>query len=171
VPLTLLTRELKGNANAAWVARRTMAGIREIHRGYDNLFRSVQSGEVLALLIDQNMLPKRAVFAPFFGRAAATTPAPAVVAEKTGAPVFLGLMLRRTDGRYRIVIEGPFYYAPRGADRQASILAFTTMLNERFEAAVRAAPEQWFWVHRRWKTRPPEEQARGVQEHPVPRAG
>ena len=156
-PLAILTRVLKGAANARWVRTRALAGIREIHKGWDNLFQSVESGEALALLIDQNMLLKRAVFVPFFGTIAATTPAPAVVAEKTGAPVFLALMPRKDDGTYRVVIDGPFHFERRSDDRQQDILAFTAMLNERLEARIREHPEQWFWLHRRWKTRPPEE--------------
>ncbi|MGI5860458.1 MAG: lysophospholipid acyltransferase family protein [Myxococcales bacterium] len=159
VPLAILTRVLKGAANARWVRTRALAGIREIHRGWDNLFKSVESGEALALLIDQNMLLKRAVFVPFFGRIAATTPAPAVVAEKTGAPVFLALMPRKDDGTYRVVIDGPFHFEGRSDDRQQDIVAFTAMLNDRLEARIREHPEQWFWLHRRWKTRPPEEAA------------
>ena len=77
VPVAILTRVLKGAANARWVGTRALAGIREIHRGWENLFKSVESGETLVLLIDQNMLPKRSVFVPFFGKVAATTAAPA----------------------------------------------------------------------------------------------
>jgi Kdo2-lipid IVA lauroyltransferase/acyltransferase len=112
---------------------------------------------VLALLIDQNMLPRRAVFAPFFGKLAATTPAPAVVAERTGAPVVLAYLLRQADRRYRLCIEGPFRFERKSPDRQRDVLDFTAMLNARLERAVRELPEQWFWLHRRWKTRPPEE--------------
>ncbi|MBI5546104.1 MAG: lysophospholipid acyltransferase family protein [Deltaproteobacteria bacterium] len=157
-PLTALTRPLKGAANARWVATRALAGIREVHKGMDNLVEAVQRGDVLALLIDQNMLPKRAVFVPFFGQLAATTPAPAVVAERTGAPVFLAFLLRVAEGRYRLLIEGPFVFERKSEDREQDVLAFTAMLNERFERHVREHPEQWFWLHRRWKTRPPGEQ-------------
>jgi len=156
-PLAILTRPLKGAANARWVGTRALAGIREIHKGMENLIASVRQGDALALLIDQNMLPKRAVFAPFFGRLAATTPAPAVIAERTGAPLVLAFMLRNPDGRYRVVIEGPFTFERKTGDRDADILAFTRELNDRFEAHVRKHPEQWFWLHRRWKTRPPGE--------------
>jgi len=159
VPLTILTRELKGGANANWVKNRTLAGIREIHKGMDNLVAAVNAGEALAVLIDQNMLLKRAVFVPFFGKLAATTPAPAVVAERTGAPVFLTMMIRKPEGTYEMCVEGPFHFERKSEDRAEDIRAFTAMLNDRFEHYVRQHPEQWFWMHRRWKTRPPEEQA------------
>ncbi len=153
-PMAILTRPLKGSANARWVGTRALAGIREIHKGMDNLVDSVKRGEVLALLIDQNMLPRRAVFVPFFGKLAATTPAPAVVAERTGAPLVLAYLLRQGDGRYRVCVEGPLRFERSSDDRAADILGFTRALNERLEAVVARHPEQWFWVHRRWKTRP-----------------
>ncbi len=156
-PLTLLTRPLKGGANARWVNTRAVAWAREIHKGMENLVGAVRNGEVLALLIDQNMVLRRAVFAPFFGRLAATTPAPAIVAERTGAPVFLAVTLRNADGTYRAHIDGPFHFERSGGEVREDVARFTAMLDDRFEAMVRAHPEQWFWMHRRWKTRPPGE--------------
>ena len=153
-PLSILTRPLKGAANAKWVRTRALAGVREIHKGMENLVESVKRGDALALLVDQNMLPKRAVFTPFFGKLAATTPAPAVVAERTGAPVVLAFLEHLGEGRYRVVIEGPFLFERKSEDRDRDVLAFTAMINERLERHVRAHPEQWFWLHRRWKTRP-----------------
>lgn len=156
VPLTILTRPLKGSANARWVGTRALAGIQEVHRGMDNLVDAVKAGRTLAILIDQNMLPRRAVFAPFFGVPAATTPAPAVVAERAGVPVVLTVLVKVSEGRYRVHAEGPFTFERGSGDRDAEVQAFTAMLNERFEKLVREHPEQWFWLHRRWKTRPPD---------------
>ncbi len=160
-PLTILTRPLKGGANAGWVDTRALAGVREIHKGMQNLLDAVRNGEVLALLIDQNMLARRAIFTPFFGKRAATTPAPAVVADRTGAPVFLAVALRNPDGTYRTHIEGPYEMEHQGGGAADDVARFTAMLNGRLEALVRAHPEQWFWMHRRWKTRPPEEATAG----------
>ena len=155
VPLTVLTRRLKGSANAKWVGTRAVAGLKEIHSGMRNLVDAVKAGEALALLIDQNMLRRHAIFVPFFGTLAATTPAPAIVAERTGAPLVLAFLLRLPEGRYRLAIEGPFGFERRSEDREQDIRDFTAELNARFEKHVRRHPEQWFWVHRRWKTRPP----------------
>ncbi len=158
-PLTILTRPLRGVTNSRWVRTRAMAGIREIHKGLDNLIQAVQNGEVLALLIDQNMLPKRAVFVPFFNQLAATTPAPAVIADRTRAPIFLAFMVREKNGHYRTVIEGPIFFHCQSDDRQKEMLQFTKMINHRLETYISEYPEQWFWLHRRWKTQP--EQAAG----------
>ena len=156
VPLTVLTRPLKGTANRKWVGTRALAGIKEIHKGMHNLVEAVRAGQVLGVLIDQNMLLRHAVFVPFFGTLAATTPAPAVVAERTGAPLVLAYLLHQPDGRYRVVVDGPFFFERRSEDRDKDILEFTAELTARFERHVRRHPEQWFWIHRRWKTRPPE---------------
>ncbi len=156
VPITILTKALKGWANAAWVKVRALAGVREIHKGWNNLFEAVRRGEVLALLIDQNMIRRRAVFVPFFGIGASTTPAPAKVALETGAPVYLALLERVARGRYRLAIEGPFALERQHEDVQEDVRDFTAMLNARLEQRIRQHPEQWFWVHRRFKTRPDE---------------
>ncbi|MBQ4334893.1 MAG: lysophospholipid acyltransferase family protein [Myxococcaceae bacterium] len=156
VPITILTKALKGRANAAWVKTRELAGVREIHKGWQNLFDAVRRGDVLALLIDQNMIRRRAIFVPFFGVESSTTPAPAKVALTTEAPVYLALLERTARGRYRLNIEGPFTVAREHEDVQEDIRDFTAMLNERLERHVRRHPEQWFWVHRRFKTRPDE---------------
>ncbi|MDR0965940.1 MAG: lysophospholipid acyltransferase family protein [Myxococcales bacterium] len=156
VPIAILTRVLKGSANAAWVKTRELAGVREIHKGWNNLFDAVRRGDALALLIDQNMLRRRAVFVPFFGIEAATTPSPAKVAIETGAPVFLALLKRVSRGKYRLIIEGPLHFERKSDDLQDDIRAFTARLNECLERQIRESPEQWFWVHRRFKTRPNE---------------
>lgn len=157
VPITILTKVLKGSANAAWVKTRELAGVREIHKGWQNLFDAVRNGETLALLIDQNMIRRRSVFVPFFGISTSTTPAPAKVALETGAPVYLSLLKRESEGKYRLIIDGPIPFERTGDDVQKDIDAFTALLNERLEARIREAPEQWFWVHRRFKTRPGED--------------
>lgn len=152
VPLTAVTRALKGRWNAAWMAVRGELGVKELQG--KNVVRAMlevlRRREPLAVIIDQNMLPKRAVFAPFFGALAATTPAPFVLAERTGAPVILAGMLRQQDGRFVLHVKGPFHPGPGDGPE-----AFMGMLNRELEALIRLAPAQWFWVHRRWKTRPP----------------
>jgi len=161
MPVTAITKRLSRNlANAFWLDQRRRAGLREVPDAGSirEILQVLRRGEILAVMIDQNMIPRRAIFAPFFGRLAATTPAPAIFAQRTGAPVFLVLMHRRPGGRHAVTIEGPFPWEDTG-DRDADVLAFTTRLNRALEAHVRAEPSSWYWVHRRWKTRPPDEQA------------
>ena len=79
------------------------------------------------------------------------------MALETGAPVYLSLLKRESEGKYRLIIDGPIPLERTGDDVQKDIDAFTALLNERLEARIREAPEQWFWVHRRFKTRPEED--------------
>jgi Kdo2-lipid IVA lauroyltransferase/acyltransferase len=154
VKLTAITRRLPGVVTSFWLSRRAATGLRELPtRGStSDLLRELRSGGTLAIIIDQNMRPKRAVFAPFFGMLAATTPAPAVLAARTGAPVILAVMVREPDGSHRLIVRGPFEIS-----RGESSAAFMARLNGLLEKYIREYPDQWFWVHRRWKTRPPEE--------------
>lgn len=159
LPLTAITKRLSRNVlNAFWLDQRRRAGLRELpdSGSVREILKVLRAGEILAIMIDQNMIPRRAVFAPFFGTSAATTPGPAVFAERADAPVMLVLMHRLPGGRHRVIVEPPLEFERRG-DRNADILAFTEKLNLELERHVRAHPDHWYWVHRRWKTRPPEE--------------
>jgi len=115
--------------------------------------QALAAGRVVALIADQN-IRKRGVFVDFFGRAAATAKGPALFALRTGAPVFLGVAVRKRGypSRYRVIIEPvPVEEGARGAD---AIRGLTQRHVTRLEAQIREAPSQYFWQHRRWKTRP-----------------
>ena len=115
--------------------------------------RALAAGRVVALVADQNMR-RRGVFVDFFGRAAATAKGPALFALRTGAPVFLGVAVREEGypSRYRVVIEPvPVIEEAPGAD---AIRDLTQRHVSRLEAHIREVPNQYFWQHRRWKTRP-----------------
>ena len=115
--------------------------------------QALAAGRVVALISDQNMR-KRGVFVDFFGRAAATAKGPALFALRTGAPVFLGVAVRKRGypSRYRVIIEHvPVGKGARSAD---AIRDLTQRHVSRLEARIRETPSQYFWQHRRWKTRP-----------------
>ena len=115
--------------------------------------QALAAGHVVALIADQN-IRRRGVFVDFFGRAAATAKGPALFALRTGAPVFLGVAVRKRGypSRYRVIIERvPVEEGARGAD---AIRDLTQRHVSRLEAHIREAPSQYFWQHRRWKTRP-----------------
>ena len=115
--------------------------------------QALAAGRVVALISDQNMR-KRGVFVDFFGRAAATAKGPALFALRTGAPVFLGVAVRKRGypSRYRVIIERvPVMEAAPTAN---AIHDLTQRHVSRLEARIRETPNQYFWQHRRWKTRP-----------------
>ena len=117
------------------------------------VIRAVRAGRGVAMLLDQNVKASDGIFVTFFGRPAATTPVAAALAAKTGCalvPCYAELL---GDGRYRIHYEAPLHAAPSG-DRDADTARLTQALASRTEAWIRRIPEQWQWMHRRWKTQP-----------------
>jgi len=158
VPITMITRAMgRSRLNDLWRGARARAGVEDlVVRKGETLraaVRSLQAGRVLGYVIDQNQTRRRAVFPTFFGVPAATSPAPAVLSMRTGAAVVFVLDIPLGDGRHRVVLEGPLE-VPDTGDRDRDVLAFMQDLNDRLERHVRQHPSQWYWLHRRWKTRP-----------------
>lgn len=122
------------------------------------VLRSLGRGRVVAMLSDQNA-HRWGVFVPFFGRLAATPRGAALFAIRRSVPVFVGLATREPGRgqRYRLELRR-LEYGVTG-DLEADTLALLTAYHESLEEAILAAPEQYFWQHKRWKTRPREEQA------------
>jgi KDO2-lipid IV(A) lauroyltransferase len=137
---------------------RRRLGITVIYRSEatKEVLRSLRKGRVVGILADQNVR-RGGVFVDFFGKKAATARGPAIFALRTGCPIFLGLA-RRVEGsptRYRTEIV-PVEFAPSG-DMEEDVLRLTEAYTRYLEQEIVRAPEQYFWQHRRWKTRPPEE--------------
>ena len=156
--LTAITRALRGRLNESILAaRRRKGGMRELPEkgSTDAALRLLRRGETLGVIVDQNMRPSRGIFVDFFGEPACTTPAAAVFALRTGASLMACFSLRGPDGTHRVTFEGPFA-PPPGARGQPAVRALTQEVTRAVERAVRAHPDHWFWLHRRWKTRPPE---------------
>ena len=156
VPLTAITRVLRGRLNERLLAARREGGMRELpDKGSTRAaLQLLRRGETLAIVVDQNMRPSRGVFVDFFGEPACTTPAAAVLALRAGAPLLAAFPVRGPDGTHTVRVEGPFA-APPGSRGHSAVLALTQEVTRAVERAVRAHPDHWFWVHRRWKTRPP----------------
>lgn len=155
VPINAVVRPLKGGLNAVLMARRREAGLGLIAaRGaVPGSLKALRRGELVAMLVDQVLPSKKAVFVPFFGRLAATSPGFAVAAIRSGAPVFVG-MAAREEGRLRLMMEGPISL-PGTGDLDADVAALTAEVTARIEAVIRRYPDQWLWLHRRWKVAPP----------------
>jgi Kdo2-lipid IVA lauroyltransferase/acyltransferase len=157
MPLTAITRALRGRLNQRLLAARREGGMRELpERGSTGAaLRLLRRGEALAVMVDQNMRASRGIFVDFFGEPACTTPAAAVFSLRAGASLFAAFSVRGPDGTHHVRFEGPLA-PPPGARGQSAVRALTQELTRRVERAVRAQPDHWFWVHRRWKTRPKE---------------
>jgi KDO2-lipid IV(A) lauroyltransferase len=115
------------------------------------MLRSLKRNELLGILIDQNAAWYEGVFVDYFGRPACTTDGLALLALHTEAPVLPGYVVRLPDGRYRLVI-GPEVEVTRTGNWDVDVLANTQRFTKVIEETVRRHPDQWFWVHQRWKT-------------------
>jgi KDO2-lipid IV(A) lauroyltransferase len=118
-------------------------------QGTRKIFTMLRRGMCILLLVDQKT--EQGVAAPFFGRDAMTTPAPAALALKLGSTLLPASNERLGGARFRMTIHPPIEYTPTG-NHDADIQALTVKINAAIEAAVRARPSQWLWIHRRWKT-------------------
>jgi len=157
-PVDIVARELDNPAVDGlvdWV--RTSVGNRLIskERAMRKLIKSLSGGGVVGILLDQNVQLADSVFVDFFGTLAATNKGPARLAAATGAAV-VPIFNVREGGRYRITLGPEIELADTG-DKEKDTETNTALCTRAIEDAVRANPDQWFWVHRRWKTRPPNE--------------
>ena len=118
------------------------------------LLGAMRAGETVGVLMDQNMTPPAGVFVDFFGQPACTAAGIARVAAHTGAAVVPGFTLWDAALRkYRIHFE-PAIELTRTGDEDADAVANTAKFTKVIEDFARKYPDQWLWVHRRWKTRP-----------------
>lgn len=109
----------------------------------------LHQGRSLGLLPDQSTI--KGIPAPFFGRPALTTPVPALLAMRNERPIVVVACCRRADRRFIGYVSDPIHPAP-GAGEKAEVLRLTSAMNREMETLIRHHPEQYFWMHRRWKT-------------------
>jgi Kdo2-lipid IVA lauroyltransferase/acyltransferase len=140
------------------VRRSTGAKMLEKHGALRHIIRLLRRGEHVALLIDQDAR-RHGIFVQFFGRPASTTPAPASLALRTGAPVAFGYARRIGPERFRVVLDDVIQPNP-DADTDQEVLRITQRLTSDLERLVRESPADWLWMHRRWKTTPAARAAR-----------
>ena len=123
------------------------------------LLAAMRAGEVVGILMDTNMTPPQGIFVDFFGISACTASGLARIALKTEAAVVPTFTIWDAGlGKYRLRFD-PAVELVRTDDLEADIKTNTQRFTSIIEEYVRKYPEQWLWVHRRWKTRPPGEKA------------
>jgi len=116
------------------------------------LIRIFRENRILGILIDQDTDVEGA-FVDFMGRPAWTPTAAAQMAIKFGAPVLFGYIQRNDNDRHTITIEGPLDLTRSGNDEE-DIRTNTAMFTKKIEEVIRRNPEQWVWMHRRWRRQP-----------------
>ena len=135
---------------------RCLHGNRVLHKDdfARGLIAAMRSGETVGILMDTNMTPPQGVFVPYFGRPACTASGLARVALRTGAAVLPGFMLWEDAEQKYVLRFGEEIPLVSTGDDEADALANTARFTSAIEDFVRRYPDQWLWVHRRWKTRP-----------------
>jgi KDO2-lipid IV(A) lauroyltransferase len=122
------------------------------------LIASMRAGETVGILMDTNMTPPQGVFVPFFGRLACTASGMARVALKTGAAVVPGFLVWEESERQYVLKFGERIELIDQGDAEQDAIANTAKFTAVVEGYIRQYPDQWLWMHRRWKTRPPGEE-------------
>lgn len=142
-------------------------------RSLSGIFEKLKRGEGIGVVLDQNMKRKVAVFVDFFGRLASTTPGLAVLAERSGAPVVPIFAVRESAWRpggdpakHVIAVEPPIPWEA-AATREEAVRLNTQRYTKVIEDWVRRFPDQWFWLHDRWRTQPLPEAAPAPVKEPA----
>ena len=141
-----IDRVVRENRNSIGVS------LHPLHNAFEGVRKGLEKGELIGLLMDQNTGHHRGVFVEFFNRKACANPGLAKLALDTGAPV-LPVFIFRENNRFIIEVQ-PELKVIRTGDREKDIVENTQLHNATIEKVVRRYPEQWFWLHKRWKTRP-----------------
>jgi len=154
-PLAFVAKPLSNPGAEAWVSQlRRAAGLEvlPIGAGVRGVVRRLRAGGAVAMLADQDAR-RDGVFVPFFGSPASTPTGPAWLSLATGAPIVFCTCARAPDGRLELRMRPAL--APEGDPGDiGAVRALTARHTALLESAVRERPAQWFWLHKRWKTRP-----------------
>jgi len=155
-PMNVVVRPLDNPPIDAMVERRrSLSGNRLIYKKdfARSILKALAANEAVGILIDQNATLDSGVFVDFFGVAACAGTGFAKIAAHSGAAVIPGFALwSESEGRYVLRFYPP---VPITGDAARD----TQALQSQVEEVIRAHPDQWLWIHRRWKTRPPGERS------------
>jgi len=153
-PIMVIAKPMKKNR---WMDQfitriRNVGGLEVISniKASRKVIQALSQNRVVGILIDQRAKRSEGIWADFFGRKAPTTPALAVLAMKTGAPVLPVFMIRNGFQKHRLLIKEPLELIHTG-DIKKDVEANTQLFNHTLESMIRQYPDQWFWVHQRWE--------------------
>ena len=140
---------------------RTASGNKVIYNrenAVKNIIKALNEKEIVGFLPDENASKRIGVFVDFFGVKACTMPGMANIAAKTKLPVIPAFIVRIKGkggnySKHRLIIEPPLDIKYTG-DRKTDTMNILKLFNEKIEGIIKQYPEQWFWIHNRWKTRP-----------------
>ena len=156
-PMTMVIRRLDNPRVDRLVNDiRCLHGNRVVHKDdfARGLLSAMKRGDTVGILMDTNMTPPQGVFVRFFGVEACTASGLARVALRTGAAVLAGFMVWEEREKKYVLHFGREIELVRTGEDERDIAENTARFTAEIEAMIRRYPEQWLWVHRRWKTRP-----------------
>lgn len=157
LPVWIITKQFKNALlNDLWFSIRGAQGVRYIDAHGRNtafeILKALKAQGAVAFVLDQFMGKPYGVETEFFGRKTGTAYGLSLFATKTGSPILPVYIYEGDDKKLHVVFEPPVNYAHLlTEDKQANLVAITQEFNNRLEAIVRRHPEQWMWIHRRWK--------------------
>ena len=161
-PMGMVIRRLDNKLLDEYVNHiRCLHGNRVLHKDdfARGLLTAMRAGQTVGILMDTNMTPPQGVFVRCFGIRACTASGLARVALRTGAAVLPGFLVwEEREQRYVLHFGAELHFTGTG-NTESDILSATQQCNDVLEAWIRRYPDQWLWIHRRWKTRPAGEPA------------
>lgn len=154
IPIDVVVKESKnatGQKFLRWYRDRFGIGVFLETKTVKDIFNSINAGRFVVFILDQYMGPPIGVPVTFFGREAGTAAGLALFCEKRDIPVFPAYNYRDADGKLCTVIEPRLEYGELPQTRDSRIYHRTQIYNNAIESMIRKHPEQWLWLHRRWK--------------------
>lgn len=156
-PMTMVIRRLDNPRVDRLVnGIRCLHGNRVVHKDdfARGLLAAMRQGETVGILMDTNMTPPQGVFVLFFGVPACTASGLARMALRTGAAVLPGFLVWEEAEHHYVLRFGEEIALARTGDDERDVVENTARFTAAIEECIRRYPDQWLWVHRRWKTRP-----------------
>ncbi|MFC1594723.1 lysophospholipid acyltransferase family protein [Candidatus Omnitrophota bacterium] len=117
----------------------------------DQSLRFLRKNELVFIPLDQNF-GSGGIFVDFFGREAATATGPVVFALRTKAPILPMFIIRKPDNTHKVIFEPPIFITEKSADTQKLVKKYIQQVTKIIEHYIREYPQEWGWIHRRWKT-------------------
>jgi len=157
VPTTVVAKRIyfpRYEREVAYLRRRF--GMRIVYQdeGIKPVLAALRRGDVIGMLVDQDIKAAAGVYVRFFGKEAYTPSAPSALSVATGAPILPAAIIRVGANKHRIIFEEPIFPPADVTDKVAARLQLTQKWTTALERIIRRYPQQWVWFHRRWKTRP-----------------
>lgn len=124
--------------------------------GIRHVLNLLKKGGRLVVIADVDVGGDKGIFVPFMGKVASTPRGPAELALRTGALIYTGVIMKRDNGKYYVSIGNCIDPLEVKGAREEAVRAITTQVNDSISNIIREYPEQWFWLQRRWKSKPPQ---------------